>query len=74
MGYPEIHRAGRAETRISVDPFSAGSVRASKSADSARSHWSLHEIVQIAGGRSEVAAGEYIQKLKSDKRYQRDVY
>ena len=34
----------------------------------------LHEIVKIAGDRSEVAAGEYIQKLKSDKRYQRDVY
>jgi sulfite reductase (NADPH) flavoprotein alpha-component len=34
----------------------------------------LHEIVKIAGGRSEVAASEYIQKLKCDKRYQRDVY
>jgi len=34
----------------------------------------LHEIVKIAGDRSEDAAGEYIQKLKSDKRYQRDVY
>jgi sulfite reductase (NADPH) flavoprotein alpha-component len=34
----------------------------------------LQEIVQIAGGRSKEAAGEYIQKLKSDKRYQRDVY
>ncbi len=34
----------------------------------------LHEIVKIAGDRSDEAAGEYIQKLKSDKRYQRDVY
>jgi sulfite reductase (NADPH) flavoprotein alpha-component len=34
----------------------------------------LHEIVKTAGERSEEAAGEYIQKLKSDKRYQRDVY
>jgi sulfite reductase (NADPH) flavoprotein alpha-component len=34
----------------------------------------LHEIVQIAGERSEEVAGEYVQKLKSDKRYQRDVY
>jgi sulfite reductase (NADPH) flavoprotein alpha-component len=34
----------------------------------------LYEIVQIAGGRSEEAAGEYIQKLRSAKRYQRDVY
>jgi len=34
----------------------------------------LHEIIKTAGDRSEDAAGEYIQKLKSDKRYQRDVY
>jgi sulfite reductase (NADPH) flavoprotein alpha-component len=34
----------------------------------------LHEIVKIAGGRSPEEAGDYIQKLKSDKRYQRDVY
>ncbi len=34
----------------------------------------LHEIVKTAGERSDDAAGEYIQKLKSDKRYQRDVY
>ena len=34
----------------------------------------LQEIVKIAGGRSAEAAGDYIQKLKSDKRYQRDVY
>jgi sulfite reductase (NADPH) flavoprotein alpha-component len=34
----------------------------------------LHEIVKTAGERSAEAAGEYIQKLKSDKRYQRDVY
>jgi sulfite reductase (NADPH) flavoprotein alpha-component len=34
----------------------------------------LHEIVKIAGDRSEDATVEYIQKLKSDKRYQRDVY
>jgi sulfite reductase alpha subunit-like flavoprotein len=30
--------------------------------------------VKMAGERSDEAAGEYIQKLKSDKRYQRDVY
>jgi sulfite reductase (NADPH) flavoprotein alpha-component len=34
----------------------------------------LHEIVKTAGARTEEAAAEYIQKLKSDKRYQRDVY
>jgi sulfite reductase (NADPH) flavoprotein alpha-component len=34
----------------------------------------LHEIVKTAGARTEDSATEYIQKLKSDKRYQRDVY
>jgi sulfite reductase alpha subunit-like flavoprotein len=30
--------------------------------------------VKTAGARSEDAAAEYIQKLKTGKRYQRDVY
>jgi sulfite reductase (NADPH) flavoprotein alpha-component len=34
----------------------------------------LHEIVKTAGACSEDATAEYIQKLKADKRYQRDVY
>jgi sulfite reductase (NADPH) flavoprotein alpha-component len=34
----------------------------------------LHDIIRTAGARTEDAAAEYIQKLKSDKRYQRDVY
>ncbi|MGB8352546.1 MAG: assimilatory sulfite reductase (NADPH) flavoprotein subunit [Chthoniobacteraceae bacterium] len=34
----------------------------------------LHQIAETAGGLSKEAAAEYIQKLKSDKRYQRDVY
>ena len=34
----------------------------------------LHEVVKLAGSRSEEAAAEYVQKLKADKRYQRDVY
>jgi len=34
----------------------------------------LHEVVKLAGDRSEEAAAEYVQKLKADKRYQRDVY
>jgi sulfite reductase (NADPH) flavoprotein alpha-component len=34
----------------------------------------LHEVVKLAGDRSEEAAAEYIEKLKADKRYQRDVY
>ena len=34
----------------------------------------LHRIAGTAGGLSSEAAAAYIQKLKSEKRYQRDVY
>lgn len=34
----------------------------------------LHEVVQSAGGRTKDQAAEYVQRLKTDKRYQRDVY
>ncbi len=34
----------------------------------------LHQVAETAGGLSKEAAAEYIQKLKSEKRYQRDVY
>ena len=34
----------------------------------------LREIVQQQGGKSVGAANEYVEKLKSDKRYKRDVY
>jgi sulfite reductase (NADPH) flavoprotein alpha-component len=34
----------------------------------------LHEVAQTAGGLSKESAAEYIQKLKTAKRYQRDVY
>ncbi len=34
----------------------------------------LHQIAETAGGLSKEAAAEYVKKLKSDKRYQRDVY
>ena len=34
----------------------------------------LHHIAETAGGLTKEAAAEYIQKLKSEKRYQRDVY
>jgi sulfite reductase (NADPH) flavoprotein alpha-component len=34
----------------------------------------LHEIIQKAGGKSADDAKAYVAKLKSDKRYQRDVY
>ena len=34
----------------------------------------LHQIAQTAGGLSEDASAEYIARLKSEKRYQRDVY
>jgi sulfite reductase (NADPH) flavoprotein alpha-component len=34
----------------------------------------LHEIICIGGGRTASEATEYVQQLKSAKRYQRDVY
>ncbi len=34
----------------------------------------LHEIIQKAGGRTAHDSKAYVAKLKSDKRYQRDVY
>jgi sulfite reductase (NADPH) flavoprotein alpha-component len=34
----------------------------------------LHQVAQTVGGLSQDAALEYIAKLKSEKRYQRDVY
>lgn len=34
----------------------------------------LHKIVETAGGKSADEAKAYVTKLKSDKRYQRDVY
>ena len=34
----------------------------------------LHKVVETGGGRNAGQAIEYVQKLKSEKRYQRDVY
>jgi sulfite reductase (NADPH) flavoprotein alpha-component len=34
----------------------------------------LRKIVQVQGGKSVEEANEYVEKLKSDKRYKRDVY
>jgi sulfite reductase (NADPH) flavoprotein alpha-component len=34
----------------------------------------LHEIIKTAGNRSVEAAAEYVQQMKTAKRYQRDVY
>jgi sulfite reductase (NADPH) flavoprotein alpha-component len=34
----------------------------------------LHAVAETAGGLSKEAAAEYIQELKTEKRYQRDVY
>lgn len=34
----------------------------------------LHQIVQEQGGKSAEAAADYVKQLKTDKRYQRDVY
>lgn len=34
----------------------------------------LHQVIQMAGGKSAEEASAYVQEMKSDKRYQRDVY
>jgi len=34
----------------------------------------LHEIIQTAGGLTPDRASEYVERLKAEKRYQRDVY
>jgi len=34
----------------------------------------LHQVAETVGGMSKEAAADYIQKLKTEKRYQRDVY
>ncbi|HKS36969.1 MAG TPA: sulfite reductase subunit alpha [Verrucomicrobiae bacterium] len=34
----------------------------------------LHEVVQLAGGKTPEDAAAYIRKLQAEKRYQRDVY
>jgi sulfite reductase (NADPH) flavoprotein alpha-component len=34
----------------------------------------LHDVIQTAGGRTAEQAIEYVKKLRSEKRYQRDVY
>ena len=34
----------------------------------------LRKIIQETGGKSEDVTNEYVEKLKSDKRYKRDVY
>jgi sulfite reductase (NADPH) flavoprotein alpha-component len=34
----------------------------------------LHQVIETAGGKSADEAKAYVEKLKSDKRYQRDVY
>ena len=34
----------------------------------------LRKIIEQEGGRTPDQAGEYMEKLKADKRYKRDVY
>jgi len=34
----------------------------------------LRKIIQETGGKSEDVTNEHVEKLKSDKRYKRDVY
>jgi sulfite reductase (NADPH) flavoprotein alpha-component len=34
----------------------------------------LHEIIQEQGGRSSEEAAAYVEQMRQDKRYRRDVY
>lgn len=34
----------------------------------------LHKVIEIAGGRTQEQAAEYVNQMKTDKRYRRDVY
>ena len=34
----------------------------------------LHKVIETCGGKTFDQATEYVQKMKQDKRYQRDVY
>ena len=34
----------------------------------------LHQVIQSGGGKTEEQAADYVRRLKTEKRYQRDVY
>lgn len=51
-------------------PFACGDARRmAKDVDA-----TLRKIIQDKGGKSEGQTNEYVEKLKADKRYKRDVY
>jgi len=37
-------------------------------------HQALHQVIERAGGQSSTQAADYVKRLQSEKRYQRDVY
>jgi sulfite reductase (NADPH) flavoprotein alpha-component len=37
-------------------------------------HQALHQVIERAGGQSSAQAADYVKRLQSEKRYQRDVY
>jgi sulfite reductase (NADPH) flavoprotein alpha-component len=37
-------------------------------------HLAMHQVIQKAGGQSAEQASEYVKRLQSEKRYQRDIY
>jgi sulfite reductase (NADPH) flavoprotein alpha-component len=34
----------------------------------------LHQVIETAGGRTAEQAKEYVERMKKEKRYKRDVY
>jgi sulfite reductase (NADPH) flavoprotein alpha-component len=37
-------------------------------------HQALREVIEIGGGLAPDRAAEYVEKMKAERRYQRDVY
>src|SRR6266540_869939 len=64
--------AGRPEQRERTGSFSGRSIKGAILPTARNS--TLRKIVQEQGGKSVDQANEYVEKLKSDKRYKRDVY
>ena len=54
---------------VGTGPIRIDARRMAKDVDAA-----LGKIIQETGGKSEDVTNEYVEKLKSDKRYKRDVY
>ena len=60
---------GRGSKPARIFTSAATPARMAKDVDAA-----LHKVIETAGGKSADEAKAYVAKMKSEKRYQRDVY